>query len=290
MKTLLIDANNLIHRTFWTAKRQSQKTNTDTPDQLSNFHIYFTLNAIFSYVDRYKPERTICVWDEKPDYKQNDRKLQFEDYKGNRSKDNTPHLNNEAIKKLLNCLGIRSMFPRELEADDIVAFLCENLEGSKIIISVDKDFLQLIRPGTILYDPIRKEEYTAENFLEKTGWDNTFNWLNAKCIQGDKSDNVPGIPKFGKAKIIKWLKNEIKLTEEQFEIFKRNLSLFSLDAFHYRPEEQKYYEEQLSKPNEYDWRGFINECELRQFNSFLKRKDNIYSTFIVKNKLQQMFS
>lgn len=290
MKTLIIDGNNLIHRTYWTAKTQSKRTNTDTPEQISNFHIFFTINAIHSYVTKYTPEQTICVWDEKPDYQQNDRKTQFEGYKGNRSKDSTPHQNNEAIKKILKDLGIRSMFPRELEADDIVAFLCENLTGNKIIVSVDKDFLQLINPNTILYDPIRKEEYTVENFKEKTGWDNTFNWLNAKCVQGDKSDNVPGIPGFGVAKIKKWLKNEIELTEEQFSVFKRNLSLFSLDAFHYKPEEQGYYEMQLKKELAPDWKGFLRECEERQFNSFLKKKEAWYTLFFIKNKLQSIFS
>lgn len=289
MKTLIIDGNNLIHRTFWTAKTQSKRTNTDTPEQISNFHIYFTINAVHSYVTKYTPDQTICVWDEKPDYQQNDRKAQFVDYKGNRSKDVTPHQNNEAIKKILQHLGIRSMFPRELEADDIVAFLCENLTGNKIIVSVDKDFLQLITPTTLLYDPIRKEEFTSENFQEKTGWDNTLNWLNAKCVLGDKSDNVPGIPKFGKAKIIKWLKNEIVLTEEQLKIFERNLSLFSLDAFHYKPDEQKYYEEQLNKELQLDWKEFISECEKRNFNSFLNKKEKWYMLFFMKNKLQSLF-
>ena len=290
MKTLIIDGNNLIHRCWWTAKTQSKRTDTDTPEQISNFHIYFTINAIHSYVTKFTPDQTICVWDEKPDYQQNERKTQFEGYKGNRSKDITPHQNNEVIKKILGNLGIRSMFPRELEADDIVAFLCERLSGNKVIVSVDKDFLQLISSTTTLYDPIRKEEYTVENFHEKTGWDNTFNWLNAKCIQGDKSDNVPGIPKFGKAKIIKWLKNEIKLTEDQFVIFKRNLSLFSLDAFHYKPDEQKYYEDQLSKDLQLDWKGFLQECHDRQFNSFLKKKEAWYTLFFIKNKLQSIFS
>ena len=182
------------------------------------------------------------------------------------------------------------MFPRELEADDIIAYLCDTLEGSKVIVSVDKDFLQLVSSSTLLYDPIRKEEYTTDNFEEKTGWDNTFNWLNAKCILGDKSDNVPGIPKFGKVKIIKWLKNEIKLTDEQLEIFKRNLSLFSLDAFHYKLEEKEYYEKQLNLPLEYNWKAFISVCEQRRFNSFLKKKDSLYTMFIVKNRLQDLFS
>jgi DNA polymerase-1 len=289
MKTLIIDGNNLIHRTFWTAKTQSKRTNTDTPEQISNFHIYFTLNAIFSYVTKYNPLKTIIVWDEKPDYQVNERKAQFEDYKGNRSSDTSPHQNNEAIKGMLKYLGIPSIFPRQLEADDIVAYICKSTEGQKIIVSVDKDFLQLVSADVTLFDPIRKTEYTYKTFEEQTGYPNTQQWLDAKCITGDKSDNVPGIPKFGKAKITKWFNNEITLTQEEQEIFQRNLSLFSLNAFEQNPDEVEYYKNQLSVEVAKDWTAFQSECKVRSFESILKKKESWYSLFFLKDKLTSIF-
>jgi 5'-3' exonuclease len=290
MKTLIIDSNNLIHRTFWTAKKQSQRTQTDTPEQLSNFHIYFTLNAIFSYTQKFQPTQVICVWDEKPDYRRNERKTLFTEYKGNRSNNITPHQNNEAIKKLLSCLGIKSIFPRELEADDVVAFLCDRLEGKKVIVSVDKDFLQLINSSTTLYDPIRQDEYNSTNFTEKTGWTDTHEWLDAKCLLGDKSDNVPGIHRFGKSKVKQFRKGEIKLTPEQFDIYKRNLSLFSLDAFYYRPDEEQYYTTQLDTPTNPDWKQFLEECNVREFKTFIQKKDTWHALFFMRGKLQSIFS
>lgn len=289
MKTLIIDGNNLIHRTFWTAKNQSKRTETDTPEQLSNFHIYFTVNAVISYVTKYSPTTTIMVWDEKPDYRKNTRKTEFADYKGNRSGDSTPHQNNEAIKKILSYLGIKSMFPRDLEADDIVAFLASTLEGEKVIVSVDRDFIQCINPKVMLFDPIRKVEFKSETFEEQTGWPDVHAWMDAKCCMGDKSDNVPGIPGFGKAKVAKFRKGEVKLTEEEFETYKRNLSLFSLTAFEYNLEEQQYYEQQLEQKTEPDWQKFLQECKDRDFNSFLKKNENLYSLFFLKNKLESLF-
>lgn len=289
MKTLIIDGNNLIHRTFWTAKNQSKKTQTDSPEQLSNFHIYFTVNAVISYVSKYKPTTTIMVWDEKPDYRKNTRKDEFADYKGNRSGDSTPHQNNETIKKILSHLGIRSMYPRELEADDVIAYLASELEGDKVIVSVDRDFIQCISPQVMLFDPIRKVEFKSETFEEQTGWPDVHAWMDAKCCMGDKSDNVPGIPGFGKAKVAKFRKGEVKLTEEEFEIYKRNLSLFSLTAFNYKLEEQKYYADQVAVKSEPDWQKFLQECNAREFNSLLKKKESIYSLFFLKNKLQSIF-
>lgn len=289
MKTLIIDGNNLIHRTFWTAKNQSTKTNTDTPEQINNFHIYFTLNAIFSYVSKFTPESIILVWDEKLDYQVNERKTQFSEYKGNRSQDSTPHQNNSIIKTIAQYLGIPSIHPRQYEADDIVSYICRFTPGNKVIVSVDKDFIQLINNDTIFYDPIRKDEYNILNFEEKTGYKNTTDWLTAKCISGDKSDNVPGIYKFGKSKISRFLNGEIKLTQEEEEIFQRNYGLFNLHTINLDHEEAQYYKEQLDTLVEADWNAFIGICKERNFNSILNKKESWHSLFFLKNKLKTLF-
>lgn len=290
MKNLIIDGNNLIHRTFWTAKNI---VGTEDNVKLSNFHIYFTLNAIKSYVNTYKPDKIIVCWDEKPDYQRNERKDLFSDYKGNRSSDTTPHQNNEKIKEFLYTLGIPSIFPRKLEADDVIAYLTEKLEGSKVIISVDKDFLQLVSNHVIVYDPIRKKETTTANFIENTGCEQ-FNFMTIKCLTGDKSDNVPGIPKFGKVKVKKYLEGAMLLTEEEQSIFERNFSLFRLNKFRdpANQDELTYYQDQL--PNaincEPDFQQFIDLCKEHDISSILNKKEDWYNLFFVKHKLLSMFA
>jgi len=293
MKTLIIDGNNLIHRTYHTAKQQSKRTKTDTPDQVSNLHIYFTLNAINSYVKQFVPHTTIVVWDEKKEYKVNERKKVFEDYKGNRSKDTSPHENNEVIKSILLSLGINSIFPSQLEADDIVAYICKEDEGKKVIVSVDRDFIQLINEDVTLYDPIRKIFFEDSNFQESTGYKNVSDWFTAKCLTGDKSDNVPGIPGFGKAKVNSYLNNDIKLTAEQTEIFKRNEEIFSLDKYKSIKAEDDYYKQQLAKTVNPDYQVFIAFCEEYNFNRILDNKEKWYSLFFMKslyNKLDDLFA
>lgn len=290
MKTLIIDGNNLVHRTYWTAKTQSKRTNTDTPEQLANFHIYFTLNAIFSYVSKYQPLKTIVVWDEKPDYQQNTRKAEFADYKGNRSGDSAPHENNSSIKRMLSYLGISSIFPRTREADDIVAYICKTIEGKKIIISVDKDFLQLVSDEVTLFDPIRKKEYTTDNFEEETGCKNIEDWMVTKCCLGDKSDNVPGIEKFGKSKIKRFIDGEITLNEDQIAIYDRNFKLFSLEQIMNLPAECEYYQKQLDASIQTNWMQFLQECQDREFNSILKKKEAWHTLFFLKHKLASLFT
>ena len=286
-KTLIIDGNNLIHRCWWTALNQAARNENNTTEQIAGLHIYFTLNSIYSYVNKFKPTKIICVWDEKKDYQPNIRKEQLEGYKGNRSNDATPHMQNEAIKKLLSHLGIPSIFPREREADDIVSYICKTFEGQKVIISVDRDFLQLIDGKTVLYDAIRKKEFTLENFTEDTGYTKS-EWLNAKCLLGDKSDNVPGIPRFGKAKVRKWLDGELTLTDKQEEIFTKNMTVFDLGEVMYHETEKEYYQKQLDEKIEIDWNSFIKECEAKDFKNILKKREEWYNSFIMSNKLTQL--
>lgn len=289
MKTLIIDGNNLIHRTFWTAKSQSQKTGISTPEQINNFHVFFTLNAIFSYVSKFIPDTTILVWDEKPVYQVNERKTQYGDYKANRTGDSTPHQNNDTIKRIASTLGIPSIFPRQYEADDIVSYICRFTPGKKVIVSVDRDFIQLINSDTVLYDPIRKVEYNDRNFEEKTGCKDTSEWLVVKSIIGDKSDNVAGIHKFGKAKITKFLNKEIDFTEDERYIFNRNYELFNLSTIEEDHDEAVYYREQLNAPISSNWSLFIEMCTELNFKTILNKKEAWYSLFFLKDKLKSIF-
>jgi len=288
MKTLIIDGNNLIHRTWWTAKNQSKRQGIEDTERTARLHIYFTLNAIFSYANKFKPTKVVCVWDEKEDYQPNVRKEQLDGYKGNRSSDSTPHHQNDRIKEMLSCLGIASIFPREREADDIVSYICKTFPGDKVIVSVDRDFLQLVDESTILYDAIRKREFVLATFEEDTGFTKA-EWLNAKCVIGDKSDNVPGIPRFGKAKVRKWLDGELQLTEEQQEIYDKNMKVFDLNEVMSHTSECEYYQQQLDVKVDPRWSEFVEYCTEYELNNILKKKDQWHNIFILSSKLISMF-
>ena len=294
MKTLIIDGNNLIHRTFYTAKTQSKKTENHSDYQVNNFHIYFTLNAVSSYVKQFVPDNTIFVWDEKKEYKPNIRKSILKEYKGNRSKDYTPHQNNEVIKSILYSMGINSIFPSELEADDIVSYICREHEGDKVIISVDRDFLQLVCEECMLYDPIRKKYFDIDSFTEETGYENVEQWFTAKCLTGDKSDNVPGIPRFGKASVKRYFEDpSYMLDDKQREIFKRNVDIFCLDKYESLPEEKKYYKEQLAVQVDPCYKTFLKHCEEHSFKRILDKKEDWHNLFFMKslyNKLNDIAS
>jgi 5'-3' exonuclease len=191
-------------------------------------------------------------------------------------------------------MGINSIFPSQLEADDVVAYICREKEGSKVIISVDRDFLQLVSEECTLYDPIRKKYFDYDSFERETGYKNVEEWYTAKCLTGDKSDNVPGIPRFGSASVKKYLADPgYILDKSQQEIFKRNADIFCLDKYESLPDEKEYYREQLEVKIEASYKCFLDYCKEYSFERILSKKEDWYNLFFMKslyNKLNDIAS
>jgi len=90
------------------------------------------------------------------------------------------------------------MFP-EVEADDVIAYVAgsKQFKGwEKIIVSSDKDFLQLCDGETVLFRPIQKKVHNRNNVIEEYGI-HPVNFALARAIAGDKSDNLKGVPGAG---------------------------------------------------------------------------------------------
>lgn len=95
----------------------------------------------------------------------------------------------------------------EVEADDVIAYVSklDYYKGwQKIIISNDKDFMQLCDDETILMRPIKNEILTRKIIVEQVGIHPT-NMALARAIVGDASDNLPGVQGVGLPTISKRL-------------------------------------------------------------------------------------
>lgn len=89
---------------------------------------------------------------------------------------------------------VQYMFP-EIEADDVIAYVAQSAQFAgweKIIVSSDKDFLQLCDEETVLFRPIQKKVHNRNNVVEEYGI-HPKNFAIARAIAGDKSDNLKGI-------------------------------------------------------------------------------------------------
>jgi len=101
----------------------------------------------------------------------------------------------ERLIEYLNEMPILQSYVENVEADDIIALASQSQalsEDHKIILSSDKDFIQLCDDSTILYRPIQKEILNKKRILEQFEIHPT-NFALARAIAGDKSDNLPGV-------------------------------------------------------------------------------------------------
>jgi len=93
-----------------------------------------------------------------------------------------------------------------LEADDVMAYVSKQfLSDSKIVLmSTDKDFLQLVDDRISVWSPTKKILYTPDKVKEEYGIASK-NLLTYRILDGDKSDNISGIKGAGLKSIIKYI-------------------------------------------------------------------------------------
>ena len=113
----------------------------------------------------------------------------------------------------LNNFPVIQMLADEVEADDIISYVCrfsEYKDYQKVIVSSDKDFFQLLDETTVLHRPIQKVFLNRKSIIEEYGI-HPNNFALARAIVGDKSDNLDGVPGIGLKTVAKrfpFFKNE----------------------------------------------------------------------------------
>src|SRR5690606_26999132 len=120
----------------------------------------------------------------------------YSDYKANREEmpdDLQPQI--PYLKKLTTLLGIAQVEKSGYEADDAIGTLAmmanrEHVEA--VIVSGDKDFAQLVKPGISLYDTMKEVRLDSDGVQGKFGV-KPEQMIDYLSIVGDSSDNVPGI-------------------------------------------------------------------------------------------------
>ena len=196
-------------------------------------------------VERFHPEEIVLTWDEKLNHGGDNFRKALVAYKEQRVETEDTRKIFETIhhiKNFTDALGVKTIFPYNLEADDIIAFLTLSPQFSdkhNIVVSSDKDLLQLISAGTSIYSPNKKVVIDQTNFEDEVEVPLS-NFLLYKAILGDVSDNISGLHKYGpvKSKILVNKLAELKvsyidapasiLNAEQIAIITRNLSIMDL--------------------------------------------------------------
>jgi DNA polymerase-1 len=103
------------------------------------------------------------------------------------------------LMEYLNDLPVIQTMIDFVEADDCISYIAQHAKYSgweKIIVSSDKDFFQLIDKDVRLYRPIQDQIVTYDSLIEEHKI-HPKNFALARAMVGDKSDNLPGVPRVG---------------------------------------------------------------------------------------------
>ncbi|MBU2396142.1 MAG: DNA polymerase I, partial [Alphaproteobacteria bacterium] len=121
-------------------------------------------------------------------------------YKANRSappEDLIPQF--PLVREATAAFGVHCIELPGYEADDLIAtYACRARDagGEAVIVSSDKDLMQLIGPSVVMWDPMKERRLAEEAVFEKFGV-TPDKVVEVQALIGDSVDNVPGAPGIG---------------------------------------------------------------------------------------------
>tara|TARA_Y100001973_G_C5189472_1_gene329977 strand:- start:508 stop:1485 length:978 start_codon:yes stop_codon:yes gene_type:complete len=210
-RVLFIDALNSYYRAY--IVDPSLSTNGQPIGGLKGF-----LKILQKLCRDIKPDRIVVCWDGAGGSRR--RKSVNKNYKEGRN----PIRLNRTIRNLtenqelqnkiwqqtrlveyLSYMPVAQLMFESIEADDLIAFACQLQDYAgwqKVIVSSDKDFIQVLDKETVLYRPTQEEVLNVNRVVDEYGI-HPNNFALARAIAGDKNDNLPGVKGVGLATVKK---------------------------------------------------------------------------------------
>lgn len=227
---ILLDGNNTAHRALATL----MLTNPRGEDVSV---IYGVLKMVQSMLKQFDPQLFIVCWDHKggsdfrnqlyPAYKAKEYKDEKEEQESQRRRAEL-YRQMDLLHKNLYHFGIEQVRIPGVEADDIMYKLATTFaeSGHTVnIISSDKDLWQLVDEEGLIrcFNPIKGQWIHSKNFEQVAGV-RMDQYLDYKVLQGDSSDNIPGIRGWGEVTTQKYLQQYGSVTGI-FQALKQQSSL-----------------------------------------------------------------
>jgi DNA polymerase-1 len=194
-KVLLIDGHSLFHRAFHALPPLS------TSDGRPTNAVYGFLQMALLLLEQQQPEYVMVALDA-PGATFRDE--MYEEYKAKR-----PPLDDALISQLpllakaVEALGLAAVQVEGYEADDVIGTAARQAaaDGNEVVIVTgDKDLLQLVRPGVEVVTTVRgiKQTKTYDEAAVREEYDlEPAQIPDLKGLAGDSSDNIPGVPGIG---------------------------------------------------------------------------------------------
>jgi len=194
---LLVDANNLFARA-WHATR----TEAMTADGESTAALVVFTNILLRHIREEQPDRVAVCWDGGGSHY---RSNLLPTYKAHRRTATSMRSSRERflVKEFLSLAGVFHTERPGVEADDLIAKYWHDAEEKIVLVSEDKDFLQLAvwNPNGYDCEVLRSTGERWNRFTVQDKYGIPPEWLPTwMALVGDTSDNIPGVPGIGPVK------------------------------------------------------------------------------------------
>lgn len=230
--TLMVDGNNLVNASYFISKSRSEFATTE--ETIENVVSIFK-TQIAKLKRDFFTDKVYIAWDGRNGSKW--RKEILPEYKATRDK--------AGKEDLFECLNVCRVLEEHnnfcfdnFEGDDTVYALCRAIEDEKIIISADKDFLQVVQEGLAskLFNQISKQYREIPEISS----------IIEKSICGDSADNLKGVKNKGPAFVKKFVKRQVFLNEQEKEVFEKHKLVIGLRNNPYKNELLELVKKQLT--------------------------------------------
>ena len=204
-KVVLVDGNNLLFRSYYATAYSGNfmKNSKGFPTN----GLYGFVNMINKIINDENPKYMLVAFDKGKTF----RHEKYKDYKAGRIQmPNELKQQFPKAKELLSYMGIKSFEIDNYEADDIIGTISDKVDSSSdynaLIVSSDKDLLQLIS-DKVTVKLLKTKDYimmNKETFFKEYGL-TPDKMIDIKALQGDASDNIPGVKGIGEKTALKLL-------------------------------------------------------------------------------------
>jgi len=229
-KVLFVDGLNMFFR-CWSTNPTMNEDGEHTGGMVG------FLKSLGAVIRQENPTRVVVIFDGKGGSQK--RKEVFSNYKAdrkvkfrvNRQYDDMMSEEDEQVSlrrqlsSLANILGVlpvTTMIYDNIEADDVIGYLAKQVikedegEGA-LILSSDKDFLQLVSDNIHVWNPLKKQKIDKDKLKELYGV-HAENFIWYRVMDGDKSDNIDGVKGCGLKTLLKRLpvlETDVRLTVDE---------------------------------------------------------------------------
>ncbi len=190
-KLILIDASGYIYRAFYALPPLKDAKGTPVGA------LYGFCTMMINILEEYKNDHILAIFDSSRD---SFRKTLYPEYKAHRSEtpeDLIPQF--DLVRQACDAFHIPRVELDGYEADDLIASYAkqcsENFE-EVVILSSDKDLMQLVVEKIYMMDPMKEKKIDAQAVFEKFGV-LPEKVIDVQSLIGDSSDNIPGAPGIG---------------------------------------------------------------------------------------------